>query len=405
MTTPARPANQRNRGYFFFLSYALSPPTLGRDESPADIWVTTFFQDLCGQVRQLAADGPNLEAGVMEEQLPLNGDWQAKVGAALGTAEVLVPLYSPVYMRRSLPRAVRDAFQSRLSAAGTGRAEGHVQPVLWIPLPPGVRPVPDDLADALSLGEGVPEYAENGLGALCRLTIFREQYGIIMRRLAQRIVDVARDQPLGASKTKLPFEVTPAAPDETTFLVGALALVNGELAPDKAPAGYADTTLGWRPFAGSEVDAVVQYTASRAEQLGLGTATIDLWDDNGAFARRPGIALIDPWVLATPGGRSRLQTAVKAFPEWVVLFVLADENDPGYAARGEGLFAEVVDMLSEHKVHIVKYAGHASRYLQLVRSVVTQARRQFLGKGPMPNRPVRQQPRLNNRPRPTNKTD
>jgi hypothetical protein len=395
----------RDRGYGFFLSYALSPPTLGRDESPADVWVTTFFQDLCGHVRQLAGDGLDLEPGVMEEQLPLNGDWEAKVGAALGAAEVLVPLYSPIYLRRSLPSAVRAAFQSRLDDARPGLAAGHVQPVLWVPLPTEVRPDPDDLGDALSLGEGVPEYEENGLFALCRLTIFREQYRVIVRRLAQRIVEVARERPLGRARTQLPFTLTPRAIDETTFLVGALSLVDGELAPDRAPAGYADTTSGWRPFGHADIGPVVQYTASKAEGLGLRTAAVDLWSDIGAFARNPGIALIDPWVLATSGGRARLQTAVKALPEWVVLFVLADGNDPRYADRGEDLFADVVDMLSEHKVHIVKYAGDAPRYLQLVRSVVTQAGRQFLNRGPMPPRPRgRPRPKLQSRPDPKPRT-
>ena len=395
MRTPKTPTSHRDRGYYFFCSYALSPPTLGREESPADVWVTAFFQDLCAQVRHAAAKGgPDLEAGVMAEQLPLNGDWQAKVGAALGAAEVLVPLYSPVYMRRSLSQAVRNAFQSRLIEAGPELSRGHVQPVLWVPLPPGVRPDPDDLADALSLGDGMPEYEENGLGALCRLTIFRDQYNKVVGRLAQRIVDVARERPLGRSGTTLPFNVAPAPSGETTFLVGALALASGELPPDRAPAGHADTALGWRPFAGSDVGAVVPYTANMAELLGLGTATIDLWDDIEAFARNPGIALIDPWVLATSGGRARLQTAVKVLPDWVVLFVLADENDPRYAARGEDLFADVVDMLSEHKGRIVKYAGHASRYLQLVRSVATLAGQQFLSRGPMPPRPGTRRPRL-----------
>jgi hypothetical protein len=224
---------------------------------------------------------------------------------------------------------------------------------------------------------------------------------VIVRRLAQRIVEVARERPLGRAKTQLPFTLTPRATDETTFLVGALSLVDGELPPDPAPAGYADTATGWQPFGQSEVGSVVQYTASKAEGLGLGTATIDLWSDIGAFARNPGIALIDPWMLATSGGRARLQTAVKALPEWVVLFVLADENDPRYATRGEDLFADAVAMLGEHKLHIVKYAGDAARYLQLVRSVVTLAGRQFLSRGPMPARPRgRPRPKLQPDPKP-----
>jgi hypothetical protein len=362
--------------------------------------VTTFFQHLSLRVGQLIGDSLDLEPGAMAEQLPLKGDLPTRVGAVLGAAEVLVPLYSPVYLRRPLPQAVRSAFQSRLDEAGPRRSAGHVQPVLWVPLPPGVRPEPDDLTEALSLGEGVPEYEENGLAALCRLALYREQYNVILGRLAERIVEVVRDRPLGPARSGLPFEVRPTTSGETTFQVGALTLVRGELTRDKAPAGYADSTLGWRPFAESEIDEVVQFTASKAELLGLGAVTIDLWSGSGSFAHSPGVALLDPWVLAAPGGRGRLQTAIKALPDWVVLFVLADENDPKYAAWGEDLFAEVVDMLSQHEMHIVKYARDASGYLQLVRSVVTLAGRQFLRRAPMPPRPTGPRPRLQDRPAP-----
>jgi FxsC-like protein len=388
------------RGFYFFLSYARRPPDLEQQESEPDLWVTTFFQDLCAQVRRRAGRGSTLEAGFMEEeQLLLSPEWTARVSGALGASEVFVPLYSPTYLGRSWPVSELTAFRTRLDGLPGSRSRGHLQPVLWVPLARGQTA--DGLDDALQLTAEVPEYAKNGLLAMCRLTIFREQYATILRSLAERIVQTAENRPLGRSAIPIPITVTePTAAKETLFVVGTISPTSVEPPPDRATAGHGDRATAWRPFRTPQVLPVAEYVANVAQRLGLGTETVDLLRDSEALAARPGVALIDPWILAVAGGRARLQAAIKALPEWVVLLLLADENDSDHAVRVQALAGEAFDMLNEHQQHVVKYARDVSEFVQLVPSAVTQARRRFLNKGPMPP-PKHQRPPRPSLRRPT----
>ncbi len=378
----ASPDRGSSREYYFFLSYAHTAPNLEQKES-ADLWVTTFYQDLCTQVRKRADRSSNLDIGFMEkEQLPISPEWTAGVAAALGTSEVFVPLYSPLYLDRSWPLSELASFQARLREHDADHVAAHIQPVRWVPLAGGEPP--DGLGHAPELGADIPEYANNGLLAMCRLTIFREQYTAILHELAERIVHVTEQQPLGRSTHPAPIQATRPANAGPQFVIGAIAPTSTELTADRAPGTHGGTAAAWRPFGTPQVLPVTEYVANVAQRLGLGTETTDLLTDSEALQGNPGVAVIDPWILAVTNGASRLHAAVKALPDWVVLLLLADEADPNYGQRGDALVTEARSILAEHPEHVVKYARDASGFIQTVPSVVTQARRRFLNRAPMP---------------------
>jgi FxsC-like protein len=368
------------RRLYFFLSYAHTPTGSDRDGPTADLWVTTFYHDLSAHVSRLARHGAGLEAGFMASHSPGTQEWRARASAALGAAEVFVQLYSPDYLLRPWPLAERASFGGRMAGLSADHTRGHVQPVLWVPLAPGHQT--PEVDEALELGLSVPEYAKNGLLAMCRLTIFREQYAAILRRLAQRIVTAAEATPLGHSPTPVSIEVAQPSSDQASFVIGVIAPTAGVLAHRAGPGRHGDTSESWHPFARSEQLPPTEYAAQVAQRLGLGTDTVDLLEDSDGLTSTAGIVLVDPWILAVAGGRTRLLTTIKALPEWAVLFILANEGDPKHRPHGEAFLADVVELLRCQQ-HVVKCARDASTFVQLVPHVVTQARRRFLSRAPM----------------------
>jgi hypothetical protein len=344
------------RGLYFFLSYAHSPTGPDREGAAADLWVTRFYQDLSDQVTRLARPGQGHEVGFMADHRPATEEWKARAAAALGAAEVFVQLYSPDYLLRPWPLGEWSTFRGRLAGLAAERGRGHVQPVWWVPLLSGQQT--PELDQALELGANVPEYARNGLLAMCRLTIFRSQYATILHRLAQRIVTVAEKAPLPRVAAPVSIEFAPPPSDQASFVIGVIA-----------------SDEDWHPFANAGSLPATDYAAQVAQRLGLGTYTVDLLENAEGLTSTAGIVLVDPSVLAVTGGRTRLLTTVKALPEWAVLFVLADERGPGY-------LADAVELLRGHQ-HVVKSARTAASFVQLMPQVVTQARRRFLGRAPM----------------------
>jgi FxsC-like protein len=371
-------AESGSRGFYFFLSYA-NKPGPDREDSAPDVWVTRFYTDLSAQVSRLARRGSGLEAGYLAGRAPAAEDWQVGVAAALASAEVFVPLYCRDYLRRSWPLGEWAAFRARMAGQPADRIRGHEQPVLWEPL--ATANGTPELAAALELGADVPAYAKNGLVSLCRLTKFRAEYAAILRRLAGRVVDAAERAPVGRSTAPISIEVTPPRPQRPSFVIGVIAPTADTLPAGHPTTGYGRSATAWRPYARPE--SAAQYAAEyAAQQLGLDTDTADLLDGGDPLLASAGIVLIDPWILAVTGGRDRLWTTVKSLPEWVVPFVLANENDPRHARRGETLLAEVKEFLGGRH-HAVRCARTTEKFIELTPSVIGQAEKWFLGLAPM----------------------
>ena len=73
--------------------------------------------------------------GFFDGQVNLGADLRRTLTDALSLAHVFVPLYSPNYFRNAWALGERESFRSRLARLAVGRAERHVLPVLWMPLP------------------------------------------------------------------------------------------------------------------------------------------------------------------------------------------------------------------------------------------------------------------------------
>jgi FxsC-like protein len=394
------------RPTYFFLSYAHSAPISPEAGADVDAWVSKFFDDLSGEVGERARPGSGLEIGFFDRQVPLGSDWKAVIAERLGAAEVFVPLYSPGYFIKSWPMRERESFLDRLPASAADGPDEHVVPVLWTPLPPWEDRL--EIRAALVLGEGVPEYAENGLRALCMLRAYRDQYTLVLGRLAERIVHLAERSPLGPSEAPgldqvVAEAVDEAAAGETPFVVAVSSPNRLDLPPWRSAASYGQDGTKWRPFAGGQALPAAEYAANTAERLGFHARVTDIRYGTGLFARSPAVLLIDPWVAAGDGGLQGLLAATMDLPAWVIPLVVADPQDPQYAEREAMLTGQVLAMLVAAGVQRAQQATGMKEFVEIMPRLITDARRQYLRKGPVfppagpAGRPAAERPSLRGR--------
>ncbi|WP_433789140.1 TIR-like protein FxsC [Actinoplanes sp. CA-252034] len=346
----------------FFLSYAKSAPGTSPGHRDTDIWVRNCFDDLSAAVARLVGADP-VTVGFVDDLLAPGATSKATIAERLGRAEVFVPLYSPGYFLKSWPIRERAVFLDRLGRAFPGEPEtarARVIPVLWLPVTdPGQEA---EASAALPLGAGIPEYAENGLRALGRLTAYRHLYDRIIDRLAQRIVEVTKRR-LPPGRT-VPFDEV-AVPDlpsgETPFVV---AVSTGR--------GAAPT---WQPYLGTPDVPVAEFAATRAEQQGLAVRIVDRPGDLKILDGSPAMILIDPW---QPGGAAALEVFRGHLHRWVTPVLVADRGDPRYPGDGARLVAAAEARLADLGAARVYRALDVEQLAQLMPSVVSEARRHFI---------------------------
>ncbi|MBQ0897072.1 TIR domain-containing protein [Micromonospora sp. U56] len=406
--TPLTAAEKASaRGTYFFLSYAHSAPAPSA-RTDTDVWVGQLFTDLSEEVARQAQPASGMRIGFFDQHIPQGADWKTALAGALGSAEVFVPLYSPGYFNRPWAMREQESFRARLAAAGAVRSAAHLLPVLWIPFPSWEsRP---ELDAALDLGQDVPGYAENGLRALCMLAPYRAEYLAVLRRLAQRIVDATERQPLGPSRVPGLEEVTREPATDPAFVVAVLAPTRHGLPEGRDAAGYGTLSRLWRPFGDRQELPVAEYAASTAERLGLPARTTDFADAEELLDSRPVVVLVDPWVTELPNGATDLAAAARAFPPWVVPVVVTDADDPRDGPRGADLARRALTLLQDAGVPRVRWVGRVAEFTDLMPTLVTEARRQYLKNGPVfppagPSRPPSLRTTVPHRFEPTEKTD
>jgi FxsC-like protein len=360
-------------GPYFFLSYAHLPPT---DDATTvdDPVVTLFFNDLSAEIRALDPEA-GWDVGAYDRAVPSGEDVRTAVARSLGRAQVLVPLYSPRYLGGVWPMAEHDSFRERLARLD-GDTAGHIQPVLWVPLPPGeTLPAGVDLND---LGGGLPDYAVNGLRMLRELTIYRKQYDAVVRRLAERIVHVVHTSPIAVSPG-LSFTESNPAPTTARFVVAVVAPTADAEPEMRRPEAYGNRPADWHPFVDSRRQPVARQAANVAERLGLPTAITDVDGLLKAYAEIPAVLLIDPWILTVQDGRDHLEDTLRALADWATPMVVCDEQDPLYDERGRKLFEEAIAMLASVGSHRAPKDPRAAADLdKTMPLLVMQARRRFL---------------------------
>ncbi|RAY15953.1 hypothetical protein DPM19_09395 [Actinomadura craniellae] len=375
-TDKAAEGSERRGGYFF-LSYAHSPPLAGHDRSDPDQWVQQFFDDLTAAVRR-AAPGSGPAPGFLDREIPLGADWKESFTAALGRAEVFVPLYSPGYFARSWPGREWACFHRRMVWAGQPQPLRRFVPALWIPLPRGQDP--PGLREALEVGAAEPEYAENGLRALLRLRPYRDTYRQVVDRLAERIVTLAENEPLGPS----------AVPD-----IGEIGSAFG---PEESPAVFtilvASTDGRWRPFPPQQRLPLAEYAAEIAERLDFAVVTEGIGKAGRPPTDRPGIVLIDPPFAAADEEGAVLRALLRDLPPWMLpVLVLDRAGGPADDAR-----AAIGRAGTPAARQAAAGIGSLRDFVALLPSLITEAERQYLRHARAPRRERPPAPELS-RPR------
>ncbi|MFJ6194479.1 TIR-like protein FxsC [Micromonospora sp. NPDC092111] len=343
---------------YFFLSYAHSVPLSDAARPDTDYWVSRFFQDLAGAVRRRATRTGEIEAGFFDGQVSPGADLKRTLTDALSLAHVFVPLYSPNYFRNGWALGERDSFRSRLARLAPGRAERHVLPVLWMPLPSwGDRPETTQALELVHDPDERADYADNGLRALCKLSAYRRLYESVLAALADRIVTVTETEPLARSRA---------------------ATLTGSPVPDGGGPALVVTTLTtgrarWRPYGDQHQLAVADYVAATAERLGLPTRVVELAEARDRAPRSPTVVLVDAGV-----GVAAARAALAGLPQWVVPLVIAADH-----ARGEPTPEEIAGTLQDARFPRVLPVRTIDEFERCAPLLVTEARKQFLRHGPV----------------------
>jgi hypothetical protein len=373
MTWPhVRGVGGDRRDSYFFLSYAHSvSPSVPLPVPPdTDYWVGKFYRDLATAVEGRAGVDGEMAAGFFDGLLDRGVELRQELTDALSVAHVFVPLYSPNYFGNAWAIGERTSFQARLGRLSAADAARHILPVLWIPLPPwDTRP---EIDEALNVVGKSLEYAENGLRALCKLSAYREQYGVIVATLAERIVQIARTHPLRRSRAATLGGAPPATRGGTALVVSVLTATGGG--------------TRWRPYARDHALPVADYVAATAERLGLPTSVVDFAEAGRRAPGSPTVLLIDPAV-----GADAVRAAIEPLPRWVVPLVVAGGDERGAVAAGA-----LTGILQDADLPDVDPAHEVDEFERIAPLLVTEARKQFLKLGPVhpPAGPGRPRPSL-----------
>jgi hypothetical protein len=331
-----------------------------------DHWAGALFQDLSQRVAELVGAGVGEPVGFIDELIDPSADWNEELAAAIAATHVFVPLYSPAYLGNAWPMRERATFARRLERArlGADRARMHLVPVLWTPIPPWEN-FPDRGA-TLNLGNGVPEYAENGLRALCMLRSYRRDYATIVDRLAHIIARVVAETPLPGSP---PMPIETSATTIATGRTLTLAVLAGVDGPED-----------WRPCSARPTLSITAEAAATVERMGMAAVVLDIHTAPPRLGLEPTIVLIDPWVAA---GRDDLLTAVgHSLQPWVTPVLVLDRHDPRGAERGAEALSKVHDKLLAAGAGPVGQLLDVQEVRTLMPGFVAQTRRQYLSKGP-----------------------
>jgi len=383
-------------GFYFFLSYAhqQSPTDAG---PPVDVsTVFDVFRDLYKTVRGLCRPGTKLSIGFVDQLVPPGPDRVTMTNRALATAEVFVPLCSDDYLHGTNSTHERASYLLRLAAAAPEQVRRHMLPVLWMPMRDGGGD--GDLAAALSFGADIPHYAEHGLLGLRRLTNLRPSYDRLLLRVARWIVDVAETSPLD-SAAAVDDEPTRA---QVPFVVAVIAPSTDDLPQGRKADGYGERPSQWQPFAYAQPLPVADHAARAASRLALPSRVVDFATDPDVFDVNPGLILIDPWIIETPDGRTRLEDTIDRLHPWVSSVAVANLHHPQHDERGARLTQAVAHMFYAPRQIRFRRVEHVDQFVEAMQLAITDSRRQYLRSDNVrpPAGPHFGRPRLGGDPRP-----
>lgn len=175
------------------------------------MWVERLFRDLCSHVMALTNLPAGSEPGFMDREIRSGEGWSERLGRALATSRVFVPLFSPRYFASEMCGKEWYAFAQRAvhhGAVNNQSAEAIV-PALWVPVPPDRLPGP---AERLQFNHNAfgERYVTDGLYGLIKLRGYADQYERAVYELARRIVSTAEAARLEPSRP-VDYRTVPSA--------------------------------------------------------------------------------------------------------------------------------------------------------------------------------------------------
>ncbi|MET9154436.1 TIR-like protein FxsC [Streptomyces griseoflavus] len=356
------PERERDRASddqpYFFLSYAHTP-RVGPGGGDPDHWVHVLYRDLCNHIMALTDLPAGALAGFMDRDMSSGDGWPQKLSENLARCRVFVPLLSPRYFTSEMCGREWYAFHERQVRvkAVDGREISAIVPALWTrvdyaQLPDSVRHMHLDHA---TFGE---RYATNGIYGLIKLSRLRDEYEETVLTLAQRIVQVAEQTPLPASRPR-DYEHTPSAfrprgegPRRIHLTVAA---PTRDTIPEYRDTGpYGDDPQDWNPYHSESTRPLPALAQELIRSLDY-RITVSSFDDEdthrpgeagtaraGKAAGRPGILLVDRWALTDDGRRNRLEAFDRASLPWTSAIVPWNRADlQCHGEEGRRLTAEL----------------------------------------------------------------
>ncbi|MFJ3928122.1 TIR-like protein FxsC [Streptomyces sp. NPDC090022] len=341
---------------YFFLSYAHTP-RFGAGGPDPDMWVERLFRDLCSHVMALTDLPAGSDAGFMDREIRSGEGWSERLGAALATCRVFVPLFSPRYFASEMCGKEWFAFAQRAirhGAANNTNAEAIV-PALWVPVPPAQLPGP---AERLQFNHNTfgDRYVTDGLYGLIKLRGYAEQYERAVYELAKRIVRVAESVRLDSSRP-LDYRGVPSAfgprgavPGGTarSLHVSVAAATRHDLPEGRSPEYYGDSALDWNPYHPAAQRPVAHLAEELVRTLNYRTTMASFDDEAGHFdskspPTRPEILIVDRWAVADEQRRRRLAAFDQEPRPWVSVVVPWNRYDHQSRAKER----ELVQQLEE----------------------------------------------------------
>ncbi|MEE1769199.1 FxsC protein [Streptomyces sp. JV185] len=335
-TTQQRAADHRP---YFFLSYAHTPGYGGGTDP--DMWVERLFQDLCGHVMALTDLPAGAPAGFIDREIRSGEGWSERLGEALATCRVFVPLFSPRYFASEMCGKEWYAFAQRAihhRARSNQNAEAIV-PALWVPVPPSQLPGPAERLQFNHRDFG-DRYVSDGLYGLIKLKLFEEEYERAVYELAKRIVTVADTIRLGTGRP-VDYRLAPSAfgpPNSGAggprpMQVTIAAPTRHDLPEGRNAEYYGDNPQDWNPYHPAAARPLAYVAQDLVRSLNY-QVTVSSFDEESGHSEgkqppsRPEILLVDRWALQDEERRRRLAAFDAENRPWVTMVVPWNRDDP-----------------------------------------------------------------------------
>jgi FxsC-like protein len=379
--------------YWFFLSYARRNDisyTLGAEEDKTQKLVRRLYQDLAAEIISRADTGQARaveQIGFFDQRGIEPGDkWDDEVAGALGSARVMLCLFTRNYFNSKVSGQEFEIFRQRVKEFADGKGIKQpplIIPVLWHRQDKLPMPLPAVTADLqYTYDEFSKLYAAEGLEFLMRLEKHKDDYEEFLIKLADRVVEVAEKHvmPTLAACPQLkdvenafqpkPIAVAPApAPAETilqnsgpgfahfVFVAGHSQELQGVRLKLNA---YGKEGRLWKPYV-PHVDKPVGLFTQRAatdvelqhEVLPVSTNLITLLenaDDTNTIV----VLIVDPWSLNVQLYKEQMKRYDKRNLVSCAVLVVWNEKDqePGFDKLSQKVKETFQNSLTNNNLYI-----------------------------------------------------